>query len=125
MMCARVEEVVSVPGPRFSLASESAVLGGRPARVNVCIKLGLAGFSSRIALVQAFSAHYRIRLAEWSSLIAVSFMYSVTYATETLNMSAMWELVPSSPLEKGAHRTQHIEQCRKASQLVRSSVIGI
>lgn len=63
-MCVRVAEVVSVPGPRFSLASDSAVFGGRPDRVNVCIKLRLYRVFPRRALLQAFSAHYKVTSAE-------------------------------------------------------------
>lgn len=71
-MCARVAEVVSVPGPRFSLASDSAVFSGRPDRVNVCIKLWLYGVFSRRALRQVFSAHCKSHI---SRVCQVAFVF--------------------------------------------------
>lgn len=59
-MCARDPEVVSVPGPRFSLASESAVLGGSPDLTNVRIRFGngdSVGFSILRVSFQASYAH--------------------------------------------------------------------
>lgn len=57
-MCASVAEVVSVPGPKFSVASDSAVSGDKPAPTSVVTKLG-ALESSRLnsAVFQLLVAH--------------------------------------------------------------------
>jgi len=60
-MCARVAEVVSVPGPKFSVASDSAVSGDKPALTSVVIKLGvLELLRLDSAIFQLFVAHCHV-----------------------------------------------------------------
>lgn len=60
-MWASVADVVSVPGPRFSLASESAVSDGSPALHRVSIRFGKPSASLSVLESVAFqvsSHHY-------------------------------------------------------------------
>ena len=64
-MWARLADVVSVPGPRFSLASDKAVSGWSPDRTNVLTRLGVVedAFSCARASSQLVRAHYhRVRI---------------------------------------------------------------
>lgn len=45
-MCAKEAEVVSVPGPRFSFASDNAVCVGTPAEIMTLIRFGKGDFLS-------------------------------------------------------------------------------
>lgn len=58
-MCDKDAEVVSVPGPRFSFASDNAVCVGTPAEIMTLIRFGKGDFLSRSLFpTHAFKVHY-------------------------------------------------------------------
>lgn len=60
-MCAKEAEVVSVPGPRFSFASDNAVCVGTPAEIMTLMRFGKGDFfSGSLFLIHALRVHCTI-----------------------------------------------------------------